>query len=71
MPTEAKEPLMNEDRIERETLIEASPERVWALVTQAGFWVTEEPATPGAAAREGETTVVKNAEYGDFPVRVE
>ncbi|MEV3928668.1 MULTISPECIES: SRPBCC domain-containing protein [unclassified Streptomyces] len=62
---------MNEDRIERETLIAASLERVWSLVTQPGFWVAEEASLPGTVAREGETTTAKNAEYGDFPVRVE
>ncbi|MBM7436914.1 SRPBCC domain-containing protein [Streptomyces sp. HB132] len=62
---------MNEDRIERETLIEASQERVWSLVTQPGFWVAEDTAPLGPVAEEGGTTVVKNAEYGDFPVRVE
>ncbi len=61
---------MSEDRIERETLIAASLERVWSLVTQPGFWVADEPGPPDAA-REGESMVAKNAEYGDFPVRVE
>ncbi|MDI2132069.1 SRPBCC domain-containing protein [Yinghuangia seranimata] len=60
---------MNDDRIERETLIEASLDRVWTLVTQPGFWVAE--PDEGAAAREGETTVATHAEYGSFPVRVE
>ncbi|MFD6274797.1 SRPBCC domain-containing protein [Streptomyces sp. NPDC060209] len=62
---------MNEDRIERETLIAASQERVWSLVTQPGFWVAEVTTPLGPVAKEGETTVAKNAEYGEFPVRVE
>ncbi|MFJ8882897.1 SRPBCC domain-containing protein [Streptomyces sp. NPDC102402] len=62
---------MSEDRIERETLIAASPERVWSLVTQPGFWVAEEASLTGTVAEEGATTVAKNAEYGDFPVYVE
>ncbi len=62
---------MSEDRIERDTLIEASLERVWSLVTQPGFWVAEEASLAGTVAREGESMVAKNAEYGDFPVRVE
>ncbi|MFJ8865670.1 SRPBCC domain-containing protein [Streptomyces sp. NPDC102473] len=61
---------MSEDRIERETLIAASPERVWSLVTQPGFWVAEEASLPGTVAEEGATTVAKNAEYGAFPVFV-
>lgn len=59
---------MSVDRIERETLIEASPERVWQLVTEPGFWVASQPS---GSAVEGETTVCKNEQYGDFPVRVE
>ncbi|MFF2076762.1 SRPBCC domain-containing protein [Kitasatospora sp. NPDC058162] len=62
---------MSEDRIERETLIEAPLERVWSLVAEPGFWVADKAGLPGTVAREGEETVAKNPEYGDFPVRVE
>jgi uncharacterized protein YndB with AHSA1/START domain len=62
---------MSEDRIERETLISASLERVWSLVAQPGFWVADKASLPGTVAREGETLVAKNSEHGDFPVRVE
>ncbi|MFF1799267.1 SRPBCC domain-containing protein [Kitasatospora sp. NPDC058263] len=62
---------MSEDRIERETLIAASPELVWTLVAQPGFWVAEEASLVGTVAREGESMVAKNPEYGVFPVRVE
>ena len=62
---------MSEDRIERETLIAASLERVWSLVAEPGFWVADKASLPGTAAKEGESMVAKNAEYGDFPVRVE
>jgi uncharacterized protein YndB with AHSA1/START domain len=66
-----KESLMSEDRIERETLIAASLERVWSLVAEPGFWVADKASLPGTVAKEGELMVAKNAEYGDFPVRVE
>lgn len=56
-----------QDRIERETLIAASQDRVWSLVTEPGFWV----APTGVSAVAGETTVAHHDEYGDFPVRVE
>ena len=56
-----------QDSIERETLIAASLDRVWELVTEPGFWV----APTGAQAVTGETTVARNEKYGDFPVRVE
>lgn len=62
---------MDEDRIERETLIAASLERVWSLVAQPGFWVADETSLDGTVAVEGETTLAKNVEYGEFPVRVE
>jgi uncharacterized protein YndB with AHSA1/START domain len=61
---------MSEDRIERETLIGAPLERVWTLVAQPGFWVADEASLPGTVAREGESMLARNAEYGDFPVRV-
>ncbi|MEU2833590.1 SRPBCC domain-containing protein [Streptomyces lavendulae] len=62
---------MIQDRIERETLIEAPLERVWSLVTEPGFWVAEPEQVAGTVAREGESVLAKNAQYGDFPVRVE
>ncbi|AWS47142.1 SRPBCC domain-containing protein [Streptosporangium sp. 'caverna'] len=62
---------MSENQIERETLIAAPLERVWSLVTQPGFWVADPAGLPGTVAKEGESTVAKNSEYGDFPVRVE
>ncbi|MFG2003989.1 SRPBCC domain-containing protein [Spirillospora sp. NPDC048911] len=62
---------MNVDRIERETLIEASLERVWSLVAVPGFWVSEEASLGEGQAKEGETLVATHPEYGAFPVRVE
>ncbi|MEV4612692.1 SRPBCC domain-containing protein [Kitasatospora sp. NPDC049258] len=62
---------MSEDRIERETLIEAPLERVWSLVAEPGFWVADPASVAGTVATEGGSTVVKNPEYGEFPVRVE
>ncbi|MEU4953510.1 SRPBCC domain-containing protein [Streptomyces lavendulae] len=62
---------MIQDRIERETLIEAPLERVWSLVTEPGFWVAEPEQVAGTVAREGESVLAKNPQYGDFPVRVE
>jgi uncharacterized protein YndB with AHSA1/START domain len=56
------------DRIERETVIEAPLARVWQLVTEPGFWVASQPS---GTAVEGETTLCRNEQYGDFPVRVE
>lgn len=66
-----KECLMSEDRIERDTLIEASLDRVWSLVAQPGFWVADKASLPGTVAKEGDSLVLKNSKHGDFPVRVE
>ena len=64
--------MLIEDRIERETLIEAPIERVWMLVNQPGWWAVHDAAVvAGTVAREGETVVAPNSAYGDFPVRVE
>jgi uncharacterized protein YndB with AHSA1/START domain len=62
---------MSEELIERETLIEASVDRVWALVAEPGFWVADEASLTGAVAKQGDSIIAKNPEYGDFPVRVE
>ncbi|MEV8398110.1 SRPBCC domain-containing protein [Streptomyces niveus] len=62
---------MSENRIEREITIEASQERVWSLVSEPGFWVTDEANLTGATAKEGEVNVARSAEWGDYPVRVE
>jgi len=62
---------MSADRIERETLIAASIERVWSLVAQPGFWVGDDTGLADVTAKEGESMIAKNAEHGDYPVRVE
>ena len=61
---------MNADMIERDTLIDASVERVWSLVSAPGFWVVLPETVDGATAVEGESTVAKNPHHGEFPVRV-
>lgn len=63
---------MSQDRIERDTLIAAPIERVWSLVAEPGWWAVVDPeSVAGTVAREGESMVAPNAQYGDFPVRVE
>ncbi|WP_367127478.1 SRPBCC domain-containing protein [Saccharothrix sp. HUAS TT1] len=61
---------MSEDRIERDTLIDASVERVWSLVAAPGFWVADPESIKGTTAVEGESMVAKNPDDGDFPVTV-
>ncbi|GAA1532718.1 SRPBCC family protein [Actinomadura kijaniata] len=62
---------MNEDRIERETLIEASLERVWSLVAEPGFWVADEAAVAGTVATEGASLITNTPHGGEVRVRVE
>ncbi|MEV6520782.1 SRPBCC domain-containing protein [Longispora sp. NPDC051575] len=61
---------MSNDMIERDTLIDASVERVWSLVSAPGFWVAEPESIQGTTAVEGESMVAKNPAFGEFPVRV-
>lgn len=62
---------MSEDRIEREVVIAAPPERVWPLVAEPGFWATDQASAHGAMATEGQVLVARHSQHGDFPVRVE
>ncbi|MGW3347232.1 SRPBCC domain-containing protein [Nonomuraea rubra] len=59
------------DRIEREIVIAASPERVWPLVAEPGFWAADDETFRGTTVTQGQSLVVRNAEHGDFPMRVE
>ncbi|AQZ62352.1 unnamed protein product [[Actinomadura] parvosata subsp. kistnae] len=61
------------DRIEREIVIAAPPERVWPLVAEPGFWAAEagDATFRGTTVTQGQSMVIKNAEHGDFPMRVE
>lgn len=62
---------MTDDRIEREILIAAAPERVWPLVAESGFWATDDESVRGTAVAEGQSLVARHSEHGDFPMRVE
>ncbi|MDL5154463.1 SRPBCC domain-containing protein [Actinomycetospora termitidis] len=62
---------MTQDRIEREIMIEASPERVFALVAEPGFWATDDDTVRGTQVAAGESFVARHSEHGDFPMRVE
>lgn len=62
---------MTTDRIERDTLIAAPQDRVWAMVAQPGWWVADEGSLADEVAQEGRSVVAKNSVYGEFPVRVE
>lgn len=57
-------------KIERDVLIDAPLERVWALVTEPGWWIGEDRPT-GVELREGDVHVVSTKEHGSYPTRVE
>jgi uncharacterized protein YndB with AHSA1/START domain len=62
---------MSDDRIERDTLIDASLDTVWSLVATPGFWVADEASVAGTVAEEGASLVAKNPNLGEVSVRVE
>ncbi|TDD08263.1 SRPBCC domain-containing protein [Nonomuraea diastatica] len=62
---------MTADRIEREIVIAAAPERVWPLVTEPGFWATDDESIRGTMVTEGQILVARHTQHGDFPMRVE
>lgn len=61
---------MSHDVIEREIFIKAGIERVWSLVSKAGFWVGDE-LTFEHSLQEGETVTIETERWGNFPVVVE
>jgi len=56
------------DRIEREILIEAPIERVWALVSEPGWWVGDGDPSHRTISRQGDVVMVDYPPYGRFPV---
>jgi uncharacterized protein YndB with AHSA1/START domain len=43
---------------------------VWSLVSAPGFWGADPEGVKGTTAVAGESTVARNPEFGEFPVRV-
>jgi uncharacterized protein YndB with AHSA1/START domain len=62
---------MSTDRIEREIVIAAAPERVWPLVAEPGFWATDDESVRGTQVTEPGPVVARHSEHGEFPMRVE
>ncbi|WP_299055626.1 ATPase [uncultured Nocardioides sp.] len=61
------------DRIERSIDVDASPDRVWALVSVPGWWITEGDLVPNEVVDEGDGVHrVTHPTYGSFRIaRVE
>lgn len=59
------------DRIEREIVIDAPMERVWALVAEPGWWIGEGDPSDHRRWREGDLEIVEDPRHGRFPIRVE
>jgi uncharacterized protein YndB with AHSA1/START domain len=56
------------DRIEREILIDAPIERVWALVSEPGWWIGDGDPSHRIVSEEGDLVVVDYPPHGRFPV---
>lgn len=55
------------DRIDKSIDIDASAEKVWDLVSRAGWWINDGTVVAEPELRqEGEVTVVTHQEYGEF-----
>jgi uncharacterized protein YndB with AHSA1/START domain len=55
------------DRIDKAIDIDASPERVWDLVSRPGWWINDGTVDAEPDVRqEGEVTVVRHARHGEF-----
>ncbi|OQO90817.1 SRPBCC domain-containing protein [Saccharomonospora piscinae] len=60
---------MNPDRIERDVLIDAPADRVWATLVEFS-WV-DDGGRRGLTPRTGERFVAHNAQEGDYPIVIE
>lgn len=60
------------DRIERSVAIAASPERVWAIVSEPGWWINEGTIRPHRIEERSDGVVVVHDEtHGAWRLRVE
>jgi uncharacterized protein YndB with AHSA1/START domain len=58
------------DRIERSIEIDASAEKVWALVARPGWWINEEEVDPDPEIRhEDDYDVLVHPKFGEFRLR--
>jgi uncharacterized protein YndB with AHSA1/START domain len=58
------------DRIERSIEIAAPAERVWALVSEPGWWINDGVIRPHRIERDGKFHIVHDDEHGEFAIEV-
>ncbi|MDE9366693.1 SRPBCC domain-containing protein [Luteipulveratus sp. YIM 133132] len=56
------------DTIEREIRIDAPVERVWALVSEPGWWINEGTVRPHRIEQRDGVSVVTDEKWGEFPI---
>jgi uncharacterized protein YndB with AHSA1/START domain len=60
------------DRIERSITIAATPERVWQIVSEPGWWINGGTIRPHRIEDAGDgTSIVHDEEHGAFHIRTE
>ena len=60
------------DRIERSITIAATPERVWQIVSEPGWWINGGTIRPHRIEDAGDgTSIVHDEEHGAFQIRTE
>jgi len=59
------------DRIERSIEIDASAEKVWALLERPGWWINEHDVDPDPVIRwaSDDVAIVVHEKYGEFELR--
>ena len=58
-----------EDKIEREIVINAPLDRVWALVSEPGWWIGDGDRSGQRRWKEGDLDIIEDPRYGRFPLR--
>ncbi|MFB9307915.1 uncharacterized protein YndB with AHSA1/START domain [Agromyces hippuratus] len=59
------------DRIEQQIDIDASAERVWELVSTAGWWINDDRIVEHRIEEQGSRVVVHDEKHGAFTLAVE
>jgi uncharacterized protein YndB with AHSA1/START domain len=59
------------DRIEQQIDIDASAERVWELVSTAGWWINDDRVVEHRIEEQGSRVVVHDEKWGAFTLAIE